>query len=263
MNMISDARRGHVSPGIYTEEKDVTYSVQSLGITSLGLVGETLYGPAFQNVEIERWSDFVDYFGGTSTEKFKGTGYPKYGLPYIAKSYLEESRRLNVVRVLGLSGYMAGKGWVLTDPVSKKPVVILRSKASYKAVSGNPCDLPESDLPESLVKDIRVGEYSEKSWGPMCEDDGDSGEKVSAPGKFSITVDVYGTNASGGTDTGNTRQLVYNVDLNPGGRNYIYNILSNRPDTGTTPIYIEALFESPAFEPEFAYYTDAGEDGMR
>lgn len=26
---------------------------------------------------------------------------------------------------------------------------------------------------------------------------------------------------------------------------------------------IEALFESPAFEPEFAYYTDAGEDGMR
>lgn len=250
--MISDARRGHVSPGIYTEEKDVTYSVQSLGITSLGLVGETLYGPAFQNVEIERWSDFVDYFGGTSTEKFKGTGYPKYGLPYIAKSYLEESRRLNVVRVLGLSGYMAGKGWVLTDPVSKKPVVILRSKASYKAVSGNPCDLPESDLPESIVKDIRVGEYSEKSWGPMCEDDDESGKKVPAPGKFSITVDVYGTNTSGGIETGNTTQLVYNVDLNPGGRNYIYNILSNRPDTGTTPIYIEALFES-SYEPESSW----------
>lgn len=26
---------------------------------------------------------------------------------------------------------------------------------------------------------------------------------------------------------------------------------------------IETLFDSPAFEPEFAYYTDAGEDGMR
>ena len=25
---------------------------------------------------------------------------------------------------------------------------------------------------------------------------------------------------------------------------------------------IEALFDSPAFEPEYAYYTDAGEDGM-
>lgn len=26
---------------------------------------------------------------------------------------------------------------------------------------------------------------------------------------------------------------------------------------------IEQLFDSPAFEPEYAYYTDAGEDGMR
>ena len=106
--MISDARGGHVSPGIYTEEKDVTYSVKSLGITSLGLAGETLYGPAFENIEIENWSQFVDYFGGTSPEKFKGTDLPKYELPYVAKSYLEESRRLNVVRVLGLSGYHAG-----------------------------------------------------------------------------------------------------------------------------------------------------------
>ena len=65
--MISDARGSHVSPGIYTEERDVTYSVKSLGITSLGLVGETLYGPAFQDVEIENWGEYVDYFGGTST----------------------------------------------------------------------------------------------------------------------------------------------------------------------------------------------------
>jgi len=60
--MISDARGGHVSPGIYTEEKDVTYSVKSLGITSLGLAGETLYGPAFEPISIENWSEYVDYF---------------------------------------------------------------------------------------------------------------------------------------------------------------------------------------------------------
>lgn len=249
MNMISDARRGHVSPGIYTEEKDVTYSVQSLGITSLGLVGETLYGPAFQNVEIERWSDFVDYFGGTSTEKYKGTGNPKYGLPYIAKSYLEESRRLNVVRVLGLSGYVAGKGWALIDPVSKKPVVILRSKASYSAAGGDICDPPSGDTPADIVKSIEIGEYTEKNWGPSCEDKNDSGKTEDIPGKFSIKVTRYGVDTSGNVETSNTTELVYNVDLNPGGRNYIYNILSNRPDTGTTPIYIEALFES-SYKPE-------------
>ena len=26
---------------------------------------------------------------------------------------------------------------------------------------------------------------------------------------------------------------------------------------------VEQLFDSPAFEPEYAYHTDAGEDGMR
>ena len=88
--MINNARGSHSSPGIYMREVDVNYSVKSLGITTLGLAGETLKGPAFEPIPIEKWSEFVDYFGGTSTEKFKGTGYPKYELPYIAKEYLKE-----------------------------------------------------------------------------------------------------------------------------------------------------------------------------
>jgi len=111
--MISNAKGRHVSPGVYTEEKDIVFSTKSLGITSLGLVGETLYGPAFENIEISEWNDFVDYFGGTSSELYKNTGMPKYELPYIAKSYLSKSKRLNVVRVLGFSGYDAGKCWVV------------------------------------------------------------------------------------------------------------------------------------------------------
>lgn len=111
--MISDARGGHVSPGIYTEIRDVTYSTKSLGITTLGVAGETLKGPAFQPISIASWTDFVDYFGGTSPIKYKGTDYPKYELPYVAKAYLEESKQLEVVRVLGLSGYWAGRAWIV------------------------------------------------------------------------------------------------------------------------------------------------------
>ena len=62
--MISDARGGHVSPGVYTEERDVNYTVNSLGITSLGRVGEALKGPAFQAIPIKSWGEYVDYFGG-------------------------------------------------------------------------------------------------------------------------------------------------------------------------------------------------------
>lgn len=111
--MISDARGGHVSPGVYTEVRDVNYSTKSLGITTLGVAGETLKGPAFQRIPIGSWTDFTDYFGGTSPIKFKGTNYPKYELPYIAKAYLEESKQLEVVRVLGLSGYWAGRAWIV------------------------------------------------------------------------------------------------------------------------------------------------------
>ena len=106
--MADNARGIHVSPGIYTREIDMTYAVRSLGITTLGLVGETQRGPAFQAMDISNWREFQEMFGGTSTEKFKGSQYPKYELPYIAKSYLSESEQLKVVRVLGLTLIISG-----------------------------------------------------------------------------------------------------------------------------------------------------------
>ena len=103
----------HVSPGIYFSESELSVATKSLGITNLGLAGETLKGPAFQPIEVSSWAQYQSYFGGTSTEKFEGSQYPKYELPYIAKTYLEESQNLKVCRVLGLSGVNAGPAWIL------------------------------------------------------------------------------------------------------------------------------------------------------
>lgn len=227
--MISDARRGHVSPGIYTEEKDVTYSVKSLGITSLGLVGETLYGPAFENIEIKNWSEFVDYFGGTSPEKFRGSGLPKYELPYIAKSYLEESQRLNVVRVLGLSGYHAGPYWAVKD-ADGNAIVILRSKMLYDDNSDNICE-ESKENPTALVTNVTIETYQEALFNASCEGTGTSANGLSGETYFQLVV------------TTNNQTYKYNVTLEPNHPNYIYNVLSNRAD-GTTPIYIEAVYES-------------------
>lgn len=225
--MISDARGGHVSPGIYTEEKDVTYSVKSLGITSLGLVGETLYGPAFENIPIENWSEFVDYFGGTSSEKFKD-GSPKYELPYIAKSYLEESKRLNVVRVLGLSGYHAGPCWVVK--CGDKPLAILRSKMSY-SVQEDECGVSKENTPNAIVTDLKLGKYENVIYDSNCSPISTS-TSLNEKEKFAIDV------------TSSEGSYHYNLSLNPSDSTYIYNVLSNRPDTGTTPVYVEAVFES-------------------
>ena len=100
-----------VSPGVYTSEVDLSFVSQSVGVTTLGIVGETLKGPAFEPIFITNFDEFTAYFGGTSPEKFINTQIPKYEAAYIAKSYLQQSNQLFVTRVLGLSGYDAGPSW--------------------------------------------------------------------------------------------------------------------------------------------------------
>ena len=80
-----------VSPGVYTSERDLTFVTQSVGVTTLGIVGETLQGPAFEPIFITNYTDFSTTFGGINPEKFIGSTIPKYEASYIAKSYLSES----------------------------------------------------------------------------------------------------------------------------------------------------------------------------
>ena len=101
---MATSNRVFVSPGVYTSELDLTFVAQSVGVTTLGLVGETLKGPAFEPVLITNFDEFRTYFGTTSPEK-DGNGNPKYELGYVAKAYLQESNQLFVTRVLGLTGY--------------------------------------------------------------------------------------------------------------------------------------------------------------
>ena len=103
-----------VSPGVYTSETDLSFVSQSIGVTTLGMVGETIKGPAFEPIFITSYDEFQTYFGGTSPEKYINTQIPKYESAYIAKSYLQQSNQMYVTRVLGLSGYDAGPSWSIT-----------------------------------------------------------------------------------------------------------------------------------------------------
>ncbi len=103
-----------VSPGVYTSEKDLTFVTRQVGVTTLGLVGETTIGPAFQPIFVSNYDEFTSFFGGLNATKIKDTGAPKYELPYIAKSYLSQTNQLFVSRVLGFSGYDAGLAWGIT-----------------------------------------------------------------------------------------------------------------------------------------------------
>ena len=245
-------RQTHVSPGIYTKETDLTYASKSLGITTLGIVGETLRGPAFQPMLIENWRQFQSFFGGTSVEKYKGSKYPKYELPYIAQSYLQQSNQLQVVRVLGLSGTNNGDAWVITasgdsdSPYQNMVIAIIRSRATYSKTAvvinsnnENICeDEYEYDTQTFFAKDVRIESYNtfnlenegcEKKYATT---NGTSKIDVSNYGKFTLAVLLQ---------DGSVKR--YAVSLNPGEKDYIYNVIGGNPEEGNCEIYVEELYD--------------------
>ena len=124
-----------VSPGVYTSEVDLSFVAQSVGVTTLGIVGETIKGPAFEPIFIRNFDEFSTYFGGTSPEKFINTQIPKYEAAYIAKSYLQQSNQLFVTRILGLSGYDAGPSWSITTKANVDCTTV-----DFKCLSSSPVD---------------------------------------------------------------------------------------------------------------------------
>lgn len=253
--------RVHVSPGVYTSETELIYASKSLGITTLGVAGETLKGPAFQPILIQNWRQFTDYFGGTSPEKFEGSQYPKYELPYIAKSYLQQSNQLQVVRTLGLSGTNAGPAWVITtskkssdaneaaatatdDTKQGMVTLVLRSRAEYQKVAligDGDCDNEyEYDKIKYLAKSVTIGATTDLSLNIDCDKtefntNPDANWQDITPtnyGRFTIKVEL--------TDGGEKK---YAVSLNPGDKNYIYNVLGGRADDGDAEVYVEELYD--------------------
>lgn len=237
--MINNARGSHSSPGVYTREVDVTYSTKSLGVTTLGLAGETLKGPAFEPIPIERWSEFVDYFGDTSTEKYKGTGFPKYELPYIAKEYLNESRQLQVCRVLGLSGYENSPAWVIK--AGDAAIAVLRSKGVYdEPIPGQECEAAnQGDTLQWLVSNVTLGDYKKVEYDATCKaisaTTSEDMKQVTPDnlGKFTLIVTL--------SDTGKTEE--YPISLDYHDKDYLYNVLPSDPQTGKASIWVEEFYD--------------------
>lgn len=252
----------HSSPGVYTKFTDLSYAANSIGITTLGLVGETLKGPAFEPIMISDWSKYQDYFGGTSAEKFQGTQYPKYELPYIAKSYLSASDQLYVCRVLGLSGYNAGPAFVLTAEKSVPPmptdgtgsvtagtnnkyvIALLRSRGSYNTTGDTMnCNSTASTSYDTLTyfcDEIEIAPATKNDFGyNECTEDIYNGGN---PAGLNIDQNNYGVfNIT--TKKKNKIKNTYTVSLNPNSKNYIYNVLGSNPNDGNADIFVEELYD--------------------
>lgn len=261
MTTNNSARQTHVSPGVYTKETDLTYAAKSLGITTLGLVGETVKGPAFEPILIENWNQFTTYFGGTNPEQYKGTGYVKYEAPYIAKSYLTQSDQLYVTRVLGLSGYNAGPAWAITAYASSGKtgenmlIAILRSRGEYQKTafvrtgdtSQEECeDIYEHDKITYYVSQtsaVTLEATKSFSLSSGCSKYFDVVTDSLTGGHFPVSQINYGKFTISVTPDGATEPVKYAVSFNPQDKDYILNVLGNRQEIGESYLYVEELYD--------------------
>ena len=246
----SSVRKVHVSPGIYFTESDITYANKSLGITTLGVAGETVKGPAFQPIAIEDWAQFNTYFGGTNTAKFRGSQYPKYELPYIAQSYLNQSKQLQVVRVLGLSGVNAGPAWIITSAGTKNGanmvIAVIRSRGEHKKAAWKASADPDNGICEDVYEYDGIEYYAkEVKLEPSKSlnlNDGCTPGFNSQAGTFNSNSSDYGRFTFVVTlGDGTTKN--YSVSLNEGEPEYIYNVLGGNAEDGDAEIYVEELYD--------------------
>lgn len=198
--------RRFVSPGVFTSEKDLTFVAQQVGVTTLGVVGETLKGPAFEPIFISNYDEYQRIFGGTSAKIFNN-GKPQYEASYIAKQYLKESNQLFVTRILGLTGYDAGRSWVIKAEANYNPETI-------SATTETPFSFDFSGLTTNNVTTFSFYNFND----PVAEDlvNGfgipnsvlvNTGSNINLPGVSStypegITFDKIGATFSGSSLTG-------------------------------------------------------------
>ena len=282
--MADFVNRVHVSPGIYASETvDMKAAANSIGVTKLAVVGETLKGPAFQPYWVHSPKEFSSVFGGTSTKKFKGSNYPQYELPYIANEYLKKSTELCVIRTLGVSGYNAGPAWVITGKKSTDTgateyvIAVLRSRGGYKFRPEFGKTVTETGCPCTLGNDSMTFEVGEKSTliscnapltynmgavslsnytslysnGSECTNYSLNGTELGFEasygdyGRFTINCIVGPSDKDVDSVGENDDEVVMHipVSLNKTDKDYILNVLGSSNDDGDMPLFVETLYD--------------------
>tara|TARA_R110000765_G_scaffold68552_1_gene132503 strand:- start:645 stop:3044 length:2400 start_codon:yes stop_codon:yes gene_type:complete len=124
-----------VSPGVFTNEKDLSFLPAGIAAIGAAIVGPTKKGPAFVPTVIESFDEFTALFGGLDEDTY---------VPYAVKSYLNAASTVTVVRVLQEGGYNAKAVQIIhTDSgaVQRLVGVILPTKNTTSGAStGNGFD---------------------------------------------------------------------------------------------------------------------------
>ena len=197
-----------VSPGVFTNEQDLSFLPQGIGQIGAALLGPTMKGPAFVPTVVEGYGDFVTHFGGTYEQSY---------LPYTAKNYLNNAGSATIVRILGSGGYSIKHpvALVATGSWGKKLISLLHPTF----VITN----PDSD---SLFADSALTSNNS--------------------GSFVITLaGDFGTDDTSFTNATNEDGVPFSSSINPENSSFIGDLYGYNP-YGTHAVYNYVLFKHQA-----------------
>jgi hypothetical protein len=116
-----------VSPGVFTQERDLSFLPEGIAQIGAAFIGPTTKGPAFIPTQVQGIDGFVTAFGEPD-----GTSY----MGYAVKNYLQEAGAATIVRILGISGYSKNVVNVFaTGSNGKKLLAVLHPTISGSDVS--------------------------------------------------------------------------------------------------------------------------------
>ena len=114
-----------ISPGVFTNENDLSFLPAGIAAIGAAFVGPTLKGPAGIPMQVTSYQDFQVMFGGEDSSQTY--------IPYAVKNYLRNAASSLVVRILG------DGGWSFTTTTNKLAAVVVASTGSsitYEIISG-------------------------------------------------------------------------------------------------------------------------------
>ena len=203
-----------VSPGVFTEEKDLSFLPAGIAAIGAAFIGPTIKGPAMVPTTVNSYGDFVQMFGDTN---------PNLYLPYTAKEYLANSGQLTVVRVLHDDGYelLNPVALVATGSFGKKHIALLHPSQV----------LSETDAFYDGTTNL---------FGQSVLTSNSSGSFVlQVSGAYTVDTATY-PNAKG------PASAFYSSSLSNTNANYLTKVFSRMPNVTSAPAYLYTMFNKAA-----------------
>ncbi len=198
-----------VSPGVFTEERDLSFLPQGISDIGAAIIGPTEKGPAFTPTILSNFQEFENTFGKVSED---------YYVPYTVQEYLKSASSVTIVRVLGIGGYKTDYVNIVASGSSNEDLIAVLAPSRGAGAAG----IDGTRVMRSGVEQA-TGWYSD----------------ATTAGDFVIHI-------SGSTNTAGTYHETISASFATSSDLFIDKVISSDPMNNTSNVYLYKIFKETA-----------------